>query len=237
MRKTFFLLIFCCALGTVVTDLPLRAQEAPTYVLGEQRSIADSTWQRLTAPPKFSYRNKVEGAIAPKPRTPSFLERLVMGIIAFFATALGYIVMGAVLLGIVIYVVYRLFGKDGRFAFSKAKKLAEDGGQPAEEDLQGTAWMRLLEEAYAAGNLRAAVRYGYLYLLQMLEERGHIHYLPAKTNGDYAAELAGTAAALPFRAVTRRYEFVWYGDYPITREQFAAYKGELTGLQNTLGKE
>lgn len=234
LRRKHFLFMLCIGLAAVSTSPHTSAQYSEHAPRQSERSAPDTAWARLTAPPSFAYRNKREGAQPPvkeKPYKTPLLLRIIGAIISFFSTGVGVVLLWSVLLGVVVYVVWRVFMKEGRFVRG-AKKLNADEADPDEADLEGTAWMRLMEEAVAAGNLRAAVRYGYLHLLQALNERSLIQYRPGKTNNDYAAELAGVGGAQDFRALSRSYEYTWYGSYPITAPQFDAYRARIIALQN-----
>lgn len=235
-RKTC-LLVLGLSIATAGIAVRTAAQTNNYEPAQSERRVPDTAWTRLTAPPAYAYRATREGIRQPakeKPYKPPLLSRIIQGIISFFGTTLGTIILWSVLLGIVAYVVWRVFLRGGRFAFNGAKKLAAAEGDPDEADLQNTSWQQLMDEAVVAGYLRAAVRYGYLHLLQNLAERDLIQYRPGKTNGDYATELAGTSGATDFRAVSRSYEYTWYGSYPITAPQFDAYRARIMAIQNGL---
>lgn len=231
-------------LGMAVPGLSTHVSaQSSNYVLEpSQRNLPDTAWNRLIAPPAYPFRSTHEGVqplVKEKPYKPSLLAQIIQAIISFFSTTTGLVVLWSVLLGIIAYIVWRVFLKDGRFSFRGAKKLDVAADDPDEADLQNTSWLRLMDEAVAKSNLRAAVRYGYLHLLQALAERDLIHYRPGKTNSDYAAELAGTAgtsgaiSTTDFRTVSRSYEYTWYGSYPITAPQFDAYRAQILAIQNS----
>lgn len=229
--------IFCLLWMTTVACTPVIscAQESLEEPPGTTaRSVPDSAWQRLTKPPAFAYRNKREGykpPTPPKPYKPSALERFIYAIIRFFGTTLGLAILWGVLIGAVIYGLWMAFFSGGRFSIAR-KKVQNAEEDPSEEDLHGTAWLRLMEEAIAGGDTRLAVRYGYLHVLQALADAARIAYRPGKTNADYAAELAGGPLVTDFRALSRTYEYTWYGSYPITAPAFADYRARMTGVEN-----
>ncbi len=237
--RNFFIFALCAGFAAALPRqacAQVTAQAVDYQLEPSERSVPDTAWSRLTAPPAYPYRTTREGIAPPvkeKPYKPSLLSRTIQGIISFFNTTAGVVVLWGVLLGVVAYVVWLVAFKDGRFALRGAKKL-DVADDPDEADLQNTSWQRMMEEAAAAGELRAAVRYGYLHLLQNLAERDLIRYQPGKTNSDYAAELAGASGTADFRAVSRSYEYAWYGSYPITAGQFDAYRARITAIQNGL---
>lgn len=198
-----------------------------------ERTVPDTAWQRLTKPPAFAYRSRREGykATPPKPYKPSAIERFVFAIIRFFSTTVGKVLLWGILICAIGYGLSMAFFRGGRFSFAGKKKpgIEQD---PTEEDLHGTAWLRLMEEAIAGQDLRLAVRYGYLHVLQALSEANRVNYRPGKTNSDYAAELAGSSTVSDFRALSRTYEYTWYGSYPITSSAFTEYRARMAQVEN-----
>lgn len=229
--------VFCLLWVATVACMPTfsAAQEwLEEPVATTARSVPDSAWQSLTKPPAFAYRDKREGykpPAPPKPYKPSALERFIYAIIRFFGTTLGLIILWGVLISAVIYGLWMAFFSGGRFSITR-KKVQNAEEDPSEEDLHGTSWLRLMDEAIASGDTRLAVRYGYLHVLQALADTARINYRPGKTNADYAAELAGGPLVTDFRALSRTYEYTWYGSYPITASSFADYRARMSGVEN-----
>jgi len=78
--------------------------------------------------------------------------------------------------------------------------------------------------AARAGDFRTAVRKLYVSLLYELSERGLIELEDSATNHEYlrkAARFAGIAA--PMRYLTERFDYVWYGMFPASEDDFADY--------------
>lgn len=221
----------------LVTCLPdqLHAQERMDNTEAtSSRGVPDTAWQRLTRPPAYSYRNLREGykpPKPPKPYKPSVIERIIFGIVRFFGTTAGKVILWSVLIGAVLYGLWMVLFSGGRFSIAR-KKAPDADEDPAEEDLHGTSWLRLMEEAINAGDTRLAVRYGYLHVLQALSNDSRINYRPGKTNSDYALELAGGPLIDNFRALSRTYEYTWYGSYPITAPVFADFRARMEGVEN-----
>jgi hypothetical protein len=227
--------VFMWLAAVICTPTPTYAQRSiDNTVSTTKRSAPDTAWQRLTEPPAFAYRNLREGykpPTPPKPYEPSALERLIYGIIRFFGSTIGLVILWTVLIGAVAYGVWMAFFSGGRFAFAR-KKAPGAEEDPTEEDLHGIAWLRLMEEAISSGDTRLAVRYGYLYVLEALTDTAWIQYRPGKTNADYASELAGSEFAGDFRGLSRTYEYTWYGSYPLTATAYADYRSQMSRLEN-----
>lgn len=79
--------------------------------------------------------------------------------------------------------------------------------------------------AARAGDFRTAVRKLYVSLLYELSERNLIELEESATNHEYlskASRLSGLAS--PMRYLTDRFDYVWYGMFPSSEEDFAAYR-------------
>lgn len=83
------------------------------------------------------------------------------------------------------------------------------------EDIQA-----LIQKALDARNYRLAVRYYYLYVLQLLSEREFIDWQLQKTNHDYEKEIKTPDLQKAFSKITRLYDYIWYGDFEIDQSQY-----------------
>lgn len=77
-----------------------------------------------------------------------------------------------------------------------------------------------IEAAVQESNYRLAVRLLYLSTLQLLNRQGVIDWKRDKTNSDYVLELSGKEIAAPFADITRVFEYIWYGDFPLDATDF-----------------
>ncbi len=144
------------------------------------------------------------------------------GLFASFLSIVPYL-----LLGILIFLLIKFFLNANASALLQAKKeqsavsLSEEEHLIKNEDLQ-----QLVQKALADKNYRLAVRYYYLFLLKLMSEKEIISWELQKTNDDYIQEIKKTELQLPFRTITRLYDYVWYGDFPIDESKY--YKAEKT---------
>jgi hypothetical protein len=95
--------------------------------------------------------------------------------------------------------------------------------------------------AARAGDFRTAVRKLYVSLLYELSERNLIELEESATNHEYlrrASRLSGLAG--PMRYLTDRFDYVWYGMFPSSADDFAAYLAryeEAMERVRTLGEQ
>lgn len=84
-----------------------------------------------------------------------------------------------------------------------------------------------MEDAVTERNFRLAVRLLYLQTLKRLTDAGWIAYKPDKTNQQYVYELTSSPLQADFERLTRQFEFVWYGDFPINEARFEAIHSQF----------
>ncbi|MBZ9731279.1 DUF4129 domain-containing protein [Salegentibacter sp. JZCK2] len=107
-----------------------------------------------------------------------------------------------------------------------------------EEDIVKSADISsLIEEAIREENYRLGVRYLYLKSLRLLDQKEHISYRFEKTNEDYINEINETEIKNQFTKITRLYDFIWYGDFELSKERFTKVHREFTQMENKLKTE
>jgi hypothetical protein len=86
-------------------------------------------------------------------------------------------------------------------------------------------WAHLADELAARGEYREAVRGLYLALLSRLHRDGAILYDVTLSNWDYLRQFRGRADVKGrFRELTRRFDFVWYGNVPVGAEGYQQFR-------------
>ncbi len=85
----------------------------------------------------------------------------------------------------------------------------------------------LIKKAVKDNDYRLAVRYYYLKTLKLLMQKELIDWKPEKTNRDYTKELTSTAFADSFRKLTFVYDFVWYGKFSPSKNDFSEIKTDF----------
>ena len=103
-----------------------------------------------------------------------------------------------------------------------------------EEDISRIDFDEKVRKARQDKDFRLAVRWLYLKQLVLLNEHGRIAWKPYKTNMDYANELSGSPLKSSFRHLSRLYEYVWYGDYPLEEEAFVKAESEFTQFEQQI---
>lgn len=107
-----------------------------------------------------------------------------------------------------------------------------------EEDIIKSADISsLIDEAIRNENYRLAVRYHYLKSLRLLDQKEYIFYRFQKTNEDYINEINEIKIKNQFTKITRLYDFIWYGDFELSKERFEKVNREFIQMENNLKSE
>lgn len=152
------------------------------------------------------------------------------GALVVFLRILPYL-----LLALLLFILIRFFMSvnSSARANSESKKpfvaLSEEEHIIKNEDIQV-----LIQKALDDKNYRLAVRYYYLFILQLMSEKELIDWQLQKTNHDYENEIQKPDLKKAFTQITRWYDYVWYGDFVIDEAQYQKAEVTFSGLQKTL---
>jgi hypothetical protein len=237
MRRQANKFIFYCLLILSVACIGIAgsyAQGDTMRIESPGRNITHSEWNEITNDPEFYYRDSTEYKPKPIVKTkPGFFERFLI----WLATGTGRVIAWGVLVLIVGYAVFRVvIGERGGIFARKSKKETSDTEESNEEDISETNWEQLLQKAAKDGDLRLAVRYSYMWLLQVLQHSRLIEYRNDKTNYEYYSELADSPYKTQFRQLSRQYEYTWYGGFGISQESYDEYIAQFYRLQKQLDR-
>ena len=144
-----------------------------------------------------------------------------------------YIIIFILLIAGIILVVVKMLGIDvsGIFYQKPAVKLT---GTVFDEDLHHSEYEKMLDDALSTQQFRLAVRILYLLTLRKLVDHGQIQWQPDKTNHSYLNEITSQALREYFSNLTRSYEFVWYGDFDITRDHYKYVEKDFNELSRLM---
>jgi len=123
----------------------------------------------------------------------------------------------------------RLFRKTGRI------KKPEASEEEPVENIFELNFDREIAAAIDVKNYRLAVRLYYLQMLRRLSEKNLISYTHEKTNSDYLFQLSGSPLYKTFFRLTRNFEYVWYGKFEISEEQFRLMQQDFQGFKQQAG--
>jgi Domain of unknown function (DUF4129) len=183
------------------------------------RSIVYDSVQAIATDKGFYYKRYLDSllrATQPKPaaaRQQSVNVRRGFSINSFFG-----VIFWIVAIGLFLYLVYRLFLSNASFLTRSRKNISPDITVTPDENTNEPDV--LLKNAVRNGNYRLAIRYLYLQTLERLSERKYIKIYSNKTNYEYVNEVRKHGFGNEFASLTLKYEYVWYGEYPVDEKLF-----------------
>lgn len=117
-----------------------------------------------------------------------------------------------------IYVIYRLVVANRLHLFYSSPKKVQ--GDIEEGDINRENLDEKINEAVKMQQYRVAIRYMYLKVLSILDEKGWIRFDSRSTNNDYINAMNKRSAGNEFKLITRNYEYVWYGEFELNEKHF-----------------
>ncbi len=137
-----------------------------------------------------------------------------------------------IILAVLVLIILKLGGLSLTQMLKPAgKSIATALHYTEDAPIQETNFQALLQAAMAQGDYRTAIRFSYLQLLQILDQKQYIVWTKPKTNYDYYLSLQQQAFGANFKELTRIFENAWYGESPWTTEE---YKAQYNLLQNQI---
>ena len=125
------------------------------------------------------------------------------------------ILVFAVVIGLIGFLLYRFVpGLSGRFGLKKKKKKGDRVilGERIDADENAAGLFSEAEQLAREGNLRAAIRKGYIAILCDLSDRRIVRLARHKTNRDYLRDVRKIDALYDnLTGLTRSFESNWYG--------------------------
>jgi len=169
------------------------------------------------------------------------LQRLLERILG--AGARGGLVSKLVLIGLLAVAGFFLvqWAYKVRLPRAKRKKTRLILGEEVGADETSVELAESALAAARAGDFRTAIRKLYVSLLYELSERNLIELEDSATNHEYLRRVARfNVLAAPMHYMTDRFDYVWYGMFPSSEEDFGLYQAryeEAMQRAKTLGEQ
>lgn len=154
------------------------------------------------------------------------------GFISFLVHMLPYLILFAIL----IFGVWLFYKLNPGATFFKSKEKPGVFFSEEEEIIKSKNIKKLIEKALEQKDYRLAVRYYYLFILKKLTDAELIKYEFDKTNSEYFAEITSEKINSGFRKVTTLYDYIWYGSFAVTEEDFLKAQKTFNILENQIPK-
>lgn len=199
------------------------------------RMVPDSVPSRMKEEKAFAYANDPTFWIRKQKKaeedndSSGFLE----GIARFFESTAVRNVFYLIVILAVIWIIYRLVVVNNLFVFNSMKKIQDED---TDETLVTDGKIReRIETAVRNGDYRLATRFLYLETLQWLDQLQLIRYQADATNQEYVQQMDKTTGGKAFRQLTRVFDYVWYGKFPVTSEKFEVIRKNFKSFNQSAG--
>jgi hypothetical protein len=126
----------------------------------------------------------------------------------------------AIAVGLLIFVVVKMVGLNIANIFNRKPKDIDIPYTESLENIHQITFEEEIEKALNQRNYRLAIRLLYLSTLKQLNDAQLIQWQIEKTNSAYLRELTNAEQRQSFGVLTRQFEYVWYGDFPVDGPSF-----------------
>ena len=202
----------------LITVALITALLTPYFAYPQVRQVPDSVVQNMQKEKDFLYANDSSywQEEEYKPRKPSAFENFLFKVWqSSFLKVLLYIFITI----IILFAIYHVLSINNFFSVSRKRRNKGADADGDHDALDDNIEARL-NDAIQAKDYRAAVRYMYLLTLRTLNDKQVITLHAKSTNRDYIQQMYKHQAQAQFRHLTRIYEYVWYGEFMPTENQF-----------------
>lgn len=140
------------------------------------------------------------------------------------------LVVGAILIAFLIYYFFLRFNVD-----EKGAKIVSEQDIPPME-IPKSELERRLEVALKEGNFKEAVRIYFIFIIKDLSEKKWITWEKDKTNFSYILEMRKRPQYNLFNDSVFIFEWVWYGNYQVTEENYKNWEKTFKKLLSEINK-
>ncbi|MDQ6610593.1 MAG: hypothetical protein M3Y85_12315 [Bacteroidota bacterium] len=139
-----------------------------------------------------------------------------------------------IILSFITVVIWYLMSSNIQLFRKASKNIFVEEESDRIEDIFSLNFDNEIARSSASKNYRLAVRFWYLYMLKQLSEKNLINYSNEKTNSDYLNTLSGGVYYKDFFKLTRNFEYIWYGQFPLSEEGYSLLQKEFASFKNSL---
>lgn len=234
--NTCFLLLLCFPLqsraqyDSTVVAIPEQYSDEAEIPFYQMRKIPDSLVKELKEDKKLQYHDTKKE----KPKDTRWISRFIEKLIASLSI-LRIVIMVLLLAGLGLLLYW--FMKTNGISFFRKPRLVTGLEEIQEEELHSAQeYEEKIKDAVAVNDRRQAIRWWYLYTLFQLAGREMIVAGREKTNNDYLRSMRGSPYYKKFATLTLDYEYIWYGGFDVSEENFRDINGEFRDFNNAIGK-
>ena len=203
-------------------------------------AIMDSTDSQWKSDPAFSYMTNLDSLLkAANVRQDSLnisfrhTQPGGSGLFSIFRNPVLQIIFWVVAAAFILYILYALFF---RFRIFDKNRNGHIGAEVIDENIlaANADYVSAIQKAVKEKKFNLAIRYHFISILAMLQEKGRIQFLPEKTNREYMYEINDPELKTDFSNVARIYEYVWYGDSKLNEDHYWRIQNQFDDLMKKI---
>ena len=230
MKRCLFFLLLIVNSVSLLSQTKLKRDSA--YL--EPRSFNNNALKELKNNKDFQYNKSVEPH---QSLWDKFWDWIWYKVRQLLSTKGGRTTVWSLLIilaiAVITFFVIRITGMDRNSLFGRSSKGLQKYTL-SHQDIHLISFEDEIEEAMSNGNFRLATRLQYLQALKTLSDKGYINWQINKTNTDYLAETSDKPFNDMFTILTFNFEYIWYGEKQVNKEQFLAIRSEFQQFNNQL---
>lgn len=196
-----------------------------------QRKIGADKWKKIKEDKNFIYSYEKE---KPPPEIRPEKKYKPSAFINFLSGPVFKIILYILVISLLIFILYRIF-ENSSFNYFRSSP-----GKPAEEEILEPrsktiiSYDEEISQAIHLQDYRLAVNLLYRKSIYLLERRNLVAYEEDKSNWAYVQELSGKPTEKSFSALTRYFDYVWYGSYPLNSREFNRIHDQFKKFESDL---
>lgn len=191
--------------------------------------INQAQWHEISDGVDYTETFKKETDDKPKNKKNNFNTSLPSSDLSGFKYLFYFLVVA-----LVIFLIIRIFGNFKSNTAIKEKVISIDSITEIEENMHEINLENLLNEALLVKNYKIALRLNFLIVIKLLSQKGKITWAKEKTNWEYYNELKEVLLADQFKEIILSFETFWYGDHPLTENQYLNTEPYYKAIQKRL---
>lgn len=198
----------------------------------EWRIVPDSVVRSIKKDGAFWYADKDMEKKSEESEKFSWFEKIILGLINLLAHPVFRKILWTIIIGGFAAAVIWFLVQNQMNIFGSGKKSVVVRKTEAEvtEDVFSADLEKAANAAAAQGNFRQAIRFQYLQLLKIFSQYDLLQYRQDATNYDYLKQLYDRPYYRDFFRATRNYEYAWYGEMEVSKEQYDIVHKEINNL-------
>jgi hypothetical protein len=136
-----------------------------------------------------------------------------------------------ILVTIVVLVILKVTNSGVSTIFSGKTRKSENINATLEDvDIHSINYEQQILAAISNKDFRLAVRLWFLRTLKSFSDKELVHWQIDKTNSDYYYELSGTNYQKDFGDVSKVYDYIWYGEFPVDESSYKSAEEKFSVL-------